>query len=128
MKSRKTDKPRWFIALIIIISLILSINLVLSSWNLKERQSIVEKAENDLNKLARERTMLESELSYVRSNEFIEKEARDKLGLSREGETVIVIGQDQATISGVSTESSGSEGKSTHPRTWWDAIKTIFRK
>lgn len=41
--------------------------------------------------LIEENEELKKELRYLRSEEFVEEQTRDKLGLTREGETAVVI-------------------------------------
>lgn len=54
------------------------------------RQEIGELREN-VTKLEQERNRLLAVKSEVEKDEFIEKEAREKLGVGREGETILVL-------------------------------------
>jgi cell division protein FtsB len=51
----------------------------------------VSSAEQTLTQLEQEKEKLQKELAYRESNEFIEKEARDRLGLAKEGETIAIL-------------------------------------
>lgn len=58
---------------------------------LLESQERIIKQEEGVNKLEQEQEELVQELEYVMSEEFVEKEARDKLLMSRPGEEVYVL-------------------------------------
>lgn len=49
------------------------------------------KAERELEKAKIKNEDFKKRLSYVQTDEFIEKEAREKLGLGKEGETVLIL-------------------------------------
>jgi cell division protein FtsB len=71
-------------------------------WKLGER---VEDAQKQVTIAEAEQKQLESRLEYVKSEEFIEKEARDKLGYGKPGEEIVVIPeQDSAQYSILSTQ------------------------
>ena len=55
----------------------------------------VEKAEKRVDKLVQEKEELEAKLEEVRSDEFIEKQLRDKLNLAKEDEIVIILPDDE---------------------------------
>lgn len=64
---------------------------ILSLWKSEERIRI---AQEEVEKARQESEKLAERLKYVRSEEFVEKEARDKLGMGKEGETVVVVPKD----------------------------------
>ena len=55
----------------------------------------VGEASVQLEGLKAENTQLKQELEYKKSKEFMEAEIRNKLGLAKEGETVVILPQDQ---------------------------------
>lgn len=69
----------------------LIINVVRSSVHLSERGSILQEAELDLQKAKTRNETLKRELARVESPDYIEKEARDKLNLAKEGEVVVLL-------------------------------------
>lgn len=78
-----------------LIALILGIYLlyvsgksVLSLWGASSR---IENAQRNLTAARKENNELKKRLAYVKSREYLEKEARDRLNLSKEGETVVVL-------------------------------------
>lgn len=64
---------------------------ILSLWRAEERIRI---AQERVEEARQKNEELAGELKYVRSDEFIEKEARDKLGMGKEGETIVVVPKD----------------------------------
>lgn len=61
------------------------------------RDDIIEKAKKDLERETQEQKELLKLKEKVISEEFIEKQARDKLGLAKEGEVVVVL-PDEETL------------------------------
>ena len=76
---------------IIVVSLFimqgLSRNLV-ELWQQKKR---LDRAKEDLTKLQQQEVDLKGQLNYYQSDEYIEKIAREKLLLGKEGETMLVL-------------------------------------
>ena len=75
----------------IFIVLILSLNVIgqiLSTLKSGER---MDQATEKLHKLEVENRNLKNKLENVKSNDFIEEEARNKLGLAKEGEIIVII-------------------------------------
>lgn len=81
--------------LITLVLFILGTYLIVTStrdiFGLLQKGNEVEKAQVKLEKVLAEKKVLESELDYAQSNSFIEKEARDKLGMSKPGETNVIL-------------------------------------
>lgn len=65
---------------------------------------------------------LKSKLKQIKSPEYVEKVARDKLGLAREGETVVVIPQEK--IEAVLGTKKGEEPRLPNPLGW---LKVFFK-
>ncbi len=85
---------KFFYFVVIIISLITIQNLVRSIYNLWNKQDLVVKAKKDLDREKQENQQLKTELSYVKSQEFIEEEARNKLFMVKPGESGVIVPQD----------------------------------
>lgn len=96
---------RRIIHLIIIgVSAVLVVNLSRSIWDLWRRRDILGEREAVLRRLKEEHARLQSELEYTQSPAFIEKEARNRLGLGREGETVVLMPNDKFQMTNEKTE------------------------
>lgn len=52
------------------------------------------RAQSQLEKLQQKQVELKQQLEYFRSDEYVEKIARDKLLLAKEGETVLILPQE----------------------------------
>lgn len=75
----------------IAISIIIINNLIHSIYSLWQKRDLVTNAQKELKHQKLENQRLKSELSYIESKEFIEKEARDKLLLVKPGEELVII-------------------------------------
>ncbi len=56
---------------------------------------LIQKTENKLQKAKKENEELESTLEFTQSEQFIEEQLRNKLGLAKEGEIVLVLPDDE---------------------------------
>lgn len=79
-----------FITITIILLLIIN-NLVRSIYDIWQKKDFVAEAEKELIFQKQENQRLKSELSYVQTPEFVEKEARDKLFMVKEGEKRVLL-------------------------------------
>ena len=57
----------------------------------RENAKTVENAEERLQRLKKENEALKAEFEYKKSNEFAEEEIRNKLGLAKEDEVVLIL-------------------------------------
>lgn len=84
-------RKRLVTSLIIIFSFYLIVSLSREIIELIQKEQVIEQEQLKLEELMVETQLLKEELNYVQSEEFVEKEARGKLGLSKEGETIVVL-------------------------------------
>lgn len=70
---------------------ILFINLVRSWEQLTERRALIFMTRDTLEKEKEKQVELRRELAKVESNSYIEKQAREKLSLVREGEVIVML-------------------------------------
>jgi cell division protein FtsB len=84
----KFKLTRW---ILIFLGIILSVNLVRVFLNLSNRGDIIGKTQDRLQKAKDENEELKRELAGVQSNDYIEKQAREKLNLGREGEITVLL-------------------------------------
>ncbi len=99
----------WVIELIVIISLVGSI------ISIAKKKDVVGEQAAALKRIDAENARLKSQLSQAQSTVFVENEARDKLGLVKPGEVVVMIGRQ------VSTASDSLNPQTALPRwqQWW---------
>lgn len=83
--------------IIIIISLLIINNFVHTIYNLWQKNDLVVKAKQNLEREKRENQELKNKLSEVKKKEFVEEEARNKLFLVKPGEAVLLVPDTIAT-------------------------------
>lgn len=78
-----------------LISFILVISLTRSVFSLLAKRDIVQTQKEELARLEAENRLLEEARLQAQTPEFIEKAAREKLGLVKDGEVVVMLPQGQ---------------------------------
>ncbi len=78
-------------------------------------------AQEELQKSKVENTQLKKELAQTQTQEFIEKEARDKLNMQLPGETVIIMPESELRIGG--EEGVKEEKPKANWEKWWELFK-----
>lgn len=101
----------------IIASIIIINNLVRSIYDLWHKKDLITKAQQEVIRQKQENRRLKSELSYVGSQEFIEKEARNKLLLVKQGEQQVLIPQDLIKDSKPSEQGDKDD---VNWKKWWE--------
>jgi cell division protein FtsB len=78
--------------LVTVIICIIAINaLARSIYDLWHKQDLVVKAKEELKREKQKNQELKAELAYVKSDEFIESQARDKLFMVKPGEADVIV-------------------------------------
>ncbi|MDD5566535.1 MAG: septum formation initiator family protein [Candidatus Omnitrophica bacterium] len=80
---------------VILILLALCISLVNSIRHFLSARNRLDVLDKRLENLQSENEKLKQDLEYVNSSEYIEKTARDSLGMAFEGETVVILPDDE---------------------------------
>lgn len=80
---------------IILVAGIVVYNLLGDTWKAVRAGDRLSQAIEELHNLEIKNKELKNQLLQVKSAEFIEQQARDKLGLVKEGETVVVIPEEK---------------------------------
>ena len=75
----------WILALFLLVSTIRNIGRVRSI------NSAVQDEKNKVEKMKEENAALEVQIAQTQGSAFIEKQIRDKLGLAKEGEAIVVL-------------------------------------
>ena len=84
-------KRKIVFAAVFIFGIYLAISLSKQIWVLWQSGGRIELSEQRLQKAQEENQKLKEELKYKQSDEFIEEEARNKLGMAREGEEIAIL-------------------------------------
>jgi cell division protein FtsB len=86
-------KKVFFVITVIVLLLIIN-NLLHSIFELWHKQDLLTQAENQLASEQVLNQKLKAELSYTKTSQFIEEEARNKLFMVKPGEQSILISED----------------------------------
>jgi len=77
--------------------------------------------EEEIAQLEQKNLDLDDLMVYFDTNSFTEKEARQKLGLQKEGETMVIIGENLNSNQEIVVETSQSTAaQSANPEKWWN--------
>ena len=79
---------------VLIASILVINNLIHSIYGLWQKRDLVTLAQKELIRQKQENQRLKSQLSYVKSKEFVEQEARNKLFWVKPGEQQVLMSQD----------------------------------
>jgi len=104
----------------ILVSTVIINNLIRSIYDLWHKKDLIVKTQQELIRQKQENNRLKSELPYVGSQEFIEKEARNKLLLVKQGEQQVLIPQN------LIQESKLSEKENKDKPNWRKWLKLFF--
>lgn len=127
-KSHEGQRPvRWVEWLAVGLGLLLAIRTgasVLRLWKAGDR---VKTAQAELELTQVENLKLKGQVAYSQSDEFVEREARDKLGLGREGEVILILPEqsESSLKSQVSNPKSEIEDIRPNWKKWWDLYLRI---
>ncbi|KKU37502.1 MAG: hypothetical protein UX52_C0024G0006 [Candidatus Amesbacteria bacterium GW2011_GWA1_46_35] len=94
---------------------VFTVRLSANVWRLWKAGDRIKDAESGVRSQELENQELKKRLAEVQSPEFIEKEAREKLGLGKEGETIVVLPK----IESEPSFAKASEGRQPNWRRWW---------
>jgi len=75
--------------------------LAKNTYSLWQKGEIVKSAQEERSVEEQRNRDLKKKLEFSQSQQFIERQAREKLGLAKPGETVVIMSQSPATQSGV---------------------------
>ncbi|HEX8931837.1 MAG TPA: septum formation initiator family protein [Patescibacteria group bacterium] len=104
---------------IIIISLFIINSFLNSIYSLWQKNDLVVKARQDLEKEKKENGALKSKLSEVKNPQFVEEEARDKLFLAKPGETIVFL---PAASKDLASQNVKKQDSRPNWRKWWDVF------
>lgn len=88
---KRLFENRLFRFIFVIIGLVVIVNLIVSSIILWKKKDIVTERKEILKEFEKENAELQKKLEDVQSESFIEREAREKLGMAKEGEVVVLM-------------------------------------
>lgn len=95
LESIKNKVERYSGFFLIFLSLILLLSLARNVLKIRKSEQKISQAEERVVKLKTENEELQQKLDETTQAEYVEKQLRDKLGLAREGEIVVVLPDDE---------------------------------
>jgi len=84
-------------------------------YDIWQKKDFVTQAQKELDFQKQENQRLKSALSYSQTQEFIEKEARNKLFMTKEGEKKVLIPKDSED-----SQDTQKEDNSPNWKKWWN--------
>ena len=109
-------RSRGFKLIIFFISLGAIVTAPRSLFEMWQRRGLLQERQEVRDVLASKNEELKRELAQAQTPEYIEEVAREKLGLVKEGETIILMPNNQSTIS---NESQIQEDYIPNWKKWW---------
>lgn len=110
---------RPFVSLIIIgVSLLAVVSLSRSVYSLWRKRDFVRKRAEVLIQEQAENDRLKQQVEEAKKPEFIEKEAREKLGMTREGEAVVILPKSPSPTGGSNPNDQIGQKKEDNIPTW----------
>jgi len=93
---RKLREVNFKFLLLVFLCFVFGFSLAKSIAKERKARERIAAAKAGVEKLKQEQDSLEAELKKVESDTYLEKQLRDKLGLAKEGETVVVLPDKEA--------------------------------
>ncbi len=109
-----------FFILVLILLALFSISLFREIMRKVEIQKEIMKLEDEVSRLENRNTELSSLIQYFKTDEYIEMEARTKLGYKKPGETVVVVATNTNSAQQTTNESSVQDLKKSNWQLWLD--------
>ncbi len=120
-------KRRLYQLTIIVIGLFIiygSSRNILELWQQKQR---VWRMQQEIKDLEVKEAELKKQLEYYRSDDYVEKIAREKLLLQKEGETVILLPQEQNQDQSLNIKDQNYEDNNKTEPSIWQRLVELFR-
>jgi cell division protein FtsB len=108
-------KGKLFTGLIILFGLYLIVSFSRDIWGLLNKTKEIDKEQQKLEDLKADNVNLKQQLEYVKSDAFVEKEARDKLGMAKDGEAVVLMPENVSKTS----EDQIQQEEAPNWKKWW---------
>lgn len=90
-------------------------------WRLVQVRRIVTETRQRTDRAYRENELLKKRLAEVSNDAFVEREARDKLGMGREGEVIVILPK----MTNDKLQITNQSEKVSNWRLWWDLYVRI---
>ena len=131
-KFKKNKKASFFrdlfFSVFIIIFILLIVGFfIITNWKINKKRAVltarVESLRKEIQILEEKNKELKEEISQSGSEEYLEKVAREQLGLKAPGEEVVVINKEEKEEQ---PEIKQNEKNFWNPKSWWEWLKSKF--
>lgn len=112
-------KIRFIFAFLALLGLYLIVSFSRDLWHLWQKEGEIRKSQLKLEELRVKNEELKKQLEYVKSETFLEKEAREKLGLAKPGETVLILPENLEEALGINPPSISENQRLSNWERWW---------
>lgn len=119
----------WIRGVMVLTTLLILWVAYVSSQQIERNRRIgseVDLLQNEAEKIRHENQTLSDKISYFSSNDFREQEAKEKLGMKKDGEEVVIIksqpragGNNVAQNGTLATVSPGGQDRTPNYQKWW---------
>lgn len=120
LKSKRERFP-WFWVILLIVSMLAGVQVIGSIVGTIHKRDVIHIRKQELEGVKRENVALKDQLKRVESQQYIEQQARERLGLGKEGETVILI--ETPENKGERFATTSSEASKTPWEAWWELLR-----
>jgi cell division protein FtsL len=129
-KSRKNKKGSYqeviFSIFLVVLIILGAAFLIISNSKINKRRqeliSQINKLEAEIKEKEKQNAELKAGVSQISDQNYLEQEAREKLGLKKPGEEVVSVQKVEAETN-TSQEVKKETSSPWNPKTWWDWIK-----
>lgn len=125
LKRKQVARKRLYGKTVRIILIIVLIFLIKPTWNIykksRESEDNLRRAEQEMKLLEERKNELSKNLESIKSEEGRDEEIRSKLGVAKEGETVVVIVEDKEVV----PQPAAVEEAGTFSRVW-SRVRSFF--
>ncbi len=105
---------------VIIVSLFIINNMIHSIYSMWQKQDLLTKAQKELEREKNTNLKLKQQLVYIKTPQFVEEEARNKLFLVKPGEQVIVIPSGYIKENASESSTLSSKEEKSNWEKWWE--------
>jgi len=107
---------------IIVFQILLIISLVKGIVKSKQVALRITSMQEEKAKLEAEQAKIKQEEEYVASSYYLEKVARDELGLAKIGEKVVIVPDGVLNREPADAKAVAGEGEKANWQKWWDVL------
>lgn len=109
-----------FFVLVLIFSIYLAMNLYKDLNQRKKVKNEINNLTSQIDSVSKQNDELKNLISYFGTDDYIESFSREKLGLKKPGEKILVLPEENSNIEVDTTKTSEKSDFLKNLRAWWD--------